>query len=346
MSKIAMRVIFLVVLAALVAFMVMDFSDDDVSGRNASPVSSTLGGKSEPAATAQGGAAAQLMGHFAFRKRPLFGKPQGTLFDSHSWQSLPAVPTPVSASPPVPPPMPYMFSGASVYNEQLQVFLAKGDSVIPISLGETIDGGYRIDAIDERQITLKYLPLEQDQVIPISTSLSFAGARVPTAGNNAASPANTAPGHPVTDGRLLVLDERNQNKPARILWQGPKQVKLGTPFEVTLRVTSAQPVGASPMQIKVNSALFETVSVKPGRFFEDREQSFNYRIDPGGTIFVGSSSPKPAPAADAEFVVLTFKPLKPAPTAELALASLSLHGAAGRVIPFDFPANFVTAITN
>jgi Cohesin domain len=145
---------------------------------------------------------------------------------------------------------------------------------------------------------------------------------------------------------VLVLDERNQIKPAQLLWQGPQQVKLGTQFTVALRVTSAQPVRASPMQINVNSALFETVSVKPGRFFEDREQSFNYRIDPGGTIFVGASSIKPAPAADAEFVVLTLKPLKPDPAAELAIASLSLHGAAGRVIQFDLPATFKTSITN
>ncbi len=146
--------------------------------------------------------------------------------------------------------------------------------------------------------------------------------------------------------RVLVLDERNQNKPAQLFWQGPQQVKLGTQFEVALHVTSEQPVRASPMQIKMNSAVFETVSVKPGRFFDDREQSFNYRIDPGGTIFVGASSAKPAPAADAEFVVLTLKPLKAAPAAELAIASLSLHGAAGRVIPFDLPAIFRTAITN
>lgn len=241
--------------------------------------------------------------------------------------------------------MPYRFSGASLFNGRLQVFLAKGDTIIPISPGETIEGGYRVEAIDERQITLKYLPLEQDQVIPISTSLSFAGARVPAAGESAAPKTGAAADQAASRGRVLVLDERNQNKPARFLWQGPQQVKLGTQFEVALRVTSSQPVRAAPMQIRMNSDLFEMVSVKPGRYFDGPERSFNYRVDPGGAIFVGASNSKPAPAADVELVVLTLKPLKPAPVAELGIASLSLHGPADRVIPFDLPANFSTVIT-
>jgi hypothetical protein len=346
MLAIAMRRILFVILAGLIALVVFDFPRDDASSNNASPILAMSGGRSESADLTRGGASPQRLGQFVFRKRTPIGEAQGPLFGSHVWQPLPLSTAAVAAPPPVAPPMPYKFAGASVYNGQLQVFLAKGDSIIPVGLGETIEGGYRVEAIDERQITLMYLPLEQHQVIPISTSLSFAGVRVATAGDNTASRANAASGHVVGDGRVLVLDERNQNKPAQLLWQGPQQVKLGTQFTVALYITSAQPVRASPMQIKVNSALFETVSVKPGRYFDDRERSFNYRIDPGGAIFVGASSLQPAPAADAEFVVLTLKPLKPALAAELAIASLSLHGAAGRVIPFDLPATFRTAITH
>jgi hypothetical protein len=335
-----------VVLVGFVVFVVIDLSRDDASSNNASPISATTGGRSESAAPTRGGATAQLMGQFVFRKRTPIGEPQGLLFGSHIWQSLPLSTATVTAPPTIAPPMPYKFSGASLFDGQLQVFLAKGDSIIPVGLGETIEGGYRVEAIDERQITLKYLPLEQNQVIPISTPLSFAGARVATVGDSAASRASAASSHAVGDGWVLVIDERQHNKPAQLLWQGPQQVKLGTQFTVALRITSAQPVRASPMQIKVNSALFETVSVKPGRYFDGGEKNFNYRIDPGGTIFVGTSNPKPAPAADAEFVILTLKPLKPAPAAELAIASLSLHGLAGRVIPFDLPVAFSTAITH
>ncbi len=223
-----MKRILLAVLAGLIVLVVFDFPGDDASREHASPISATSGGGSESAAPTRGGAVSQLMEKFVFRKRALIGESQGPLFGSHGWQPLPPITATATAPPPVAPPMSYKFSGASVYNGQLQVFLTKGDAIIPISLGETIEGGYRVEAIDERQITLRYLPLEQDQVIPISTSLSFAGARVPTAGNNAALPANAAASHAVADGRLLVLDERNQNKPAQLLWQGPQQVKLGT----------------------------------------------------------------------------------------------------------------------
>ena len=100
------------------------------------------------------------------------------------------------------------------------------------------------------------------------------------------------------------------------------------------------------MQFKVNPALLATISVKPGRYFEDGKRSFNYRVDPGGSIFVAASGPNLAPAGDAELLVLTLMPLQAAPAAELAIASLSLHGPTGRVIPFDYPAAFRTAITH
>ena len=225
----------------------------------------------------------------------------------------------------------------------MQIFLAKGDSIVPISLGQTLVGGYRLDTIDERQITLTYLPLEQKQVIPIPTSVSFAGARLPTAVDHAASRVGAVSGNAIGAGP--VLDERRQNPSAQLLWHGPRQVKLGTQFTVTLRVTSAQPVRAAPMQISVDPALLQTIAVKPGRFFGEGDRNFTYRHDPGGSIFIGASSNDPVRAADAEFVVLTLKPLKLAPAAELSVASLSLHGPAGQVIAFDPLVAFKTAIT-
>jgi len=67
--------------------------------------------------------------------------------------------------------------------------------------------------------------------------------------------------------------------------------------------------------------------------------------DAHGPIFVGATNRNPAIATDAEFLVLTFKPLKAAPAAELSIASLNLQGPAGRVIAFDPLVAFKTAIS-
>ena len=99
------------------------------------------------------------------------------------------------------------------------------------------------------------------------------------------------------------------------------------------------------MQIRVNPALLETVAVKPGRFFSEGDRNFSYRVNPDGSIFVWATSQNPTPATDAEFLLLTFMPLKTAPAAELSIASLNLQGPAGRVIAFDPLVGFKTAIS-
>ena len=184
-------------LAGLVAFVVIDFARDEASDNKASSGSAKTGGAGESAARPRDGAASRSPTPFVFRERAPVGEPQGAPFDSHEWRpSSPGTAAVVAPPPPpVAPPMPYQFSGALVSEGQLQIFLAKGDSIISVGLGETIEGGYRVDAIDERQITLTYLPLEQKQVIPVSTSVSFAGARLPTAADSAASRGSAVSGN-------------------------------------------------------------------------------------------------------------------------------------------------------
>jgi hypothetical protein len=351
------KVILFAALAGTVALVVLDFGEDKPTRGNPR-AGAKPGGGSEAGASSQGAAPAGNAGRFELPDRRPLGEPRTDLFGSPPPPRTSAV---VAAGPPpapVAPANPYKFAGRLVRDGRAEFFLSRGDSVLAVRQGETIEGGYRVEAIGEEQITLMYLPLGKKETIPVYSSLppAVAGAQARPAPAQAASLAKPVPVPPqpvagaapaAQDSAAIVItvDLGGENKPARLLWHGPDRVKLGTQFTVALHVTSAQPVRASPMQIKVNPALFETVAVKPGGFFAQGDRNFTYRIDPDGSIFIGASNRNPVPAEAAEFVVLTLRPLKPAPAAELSVASLSLHGPAGKVIAFDPLVAFKTAIT-
>lgn len=145
----------------------------------------------------------------------------------------------------------------------------------------------------------------------------------------ASVPANAAP---VADGRL-----------AQLRWEGPERVQAGSNFTVALRVNTKETLRAAPMQLRFQPDVLEPVNVRPGKFFGDG--SFSYRVNPQGSIFVGATSqPAAAPGADAELVIVTFKPIKRGATAELTMGVLSLQGTAGRAIAHERPSVFRTAI--
>ena len=109
---------------------------------------------------------------------------------------------------------------------------------------------------------------------------------------------------------------------------------------MALKVTSAEAVRSAPVQLSFDAALLEAVDVRRGGFFADG--IFSFRINPSGSIFIGAAG-KGAVPADAEFFVVTFKPVR-AGAAELKLSSVLLQGAAGRAIAHDQPAALRTAI--
>lgn len=285
----------------------------------------------------------------ALPKRPAWSELRAEFFGSQSWQ--PPAPK-VIAAPVVPtaPPLPYRFAGKLVQNGKLHVFLSKGDAAIPIKQGEILDGTYRVEAIGEDRITLVYLPLGLRENIPVNSILQSANTYVMGAGAAASAGGTQAgpgaiPAASVIASAADASDKKTGSKPAQLLWVGPRQVKLGSPFSVALRVTSEQPVRASPMQFKFDPGLLETVAVKAGGFFGKGDRDFSYRVNPDGTIFVGASNPGPESAADAEFLVLTFKPIKPGAVAEISIASLNLQGAAGRAIAHDTIAAYRVPVT-
>ena len=255
------------------------------------------------------------------------GKARGELFGA---PPSPPPPKPVVAAPPpapvvaVAPPLPYRFAGRVRKSAQEEFLVSKGDLIIPVRPGDVLDGTYRVVAAKADGIELVYLPLGTSERIAVSSALDVDPPR----------PAIAAPALPPVAGY--------DGKPAQLRWDGPKQVRAGAAFDVALRVSTAQPLRAAPLQLRYAPAVLEAVAVKPGAFVG--EGSFAFRVSPDGAIFVGASAAAPAPGADAELVVVTFRPLKAGTTAEVSMSALSLQGAAGRSIAHEQPASFRTAI--
>jgi hypothetical protein len=260
-------------------------------------------------------------------EREALGRRRGELFPAQSWTPPPkpatraaAVEPPVAA--PTPPPMPYRVAGSVVHDGIAQVVLAKGDRVLTVQQGDTLDDGYRVEAIGPQGVTLVYLPLNMPQQLAMTVPLGELQPRT-VAAANAALPAAVA-----------------DNRPATLRLEGPARIRAGDPFSVALKVTSDQAVRSAPVQLSFDAALLEPVDVRRGGFFADG--IFSFRINPSGSIFIGAAG-KGAVPADAEFFVVTFKPVR-AGAAELKLSSVLLQGAAGRAIAHDQPAAFRTAI--
>jgi len=96
-----------------------------------------------------------------------------SLFAAHSWYVAPPPPAPVinttPAAPPKPtaPPLPYAFIGSYTPEGQPTVFfLANGDRVYDVHLGDTLDNTYSIDSFSNGQLVLTYKPLNIQQQLP------------------------------------------------------------------------------------------------------------------------------------------------------------------------------------
>lgn len=273
-----------------------------------------------PASTARGNASEGLQ----VPERRALGKVRGELFGAP-----PPPPQPVAAAPSAPavvvaPPVPYRFAGRVRKGAEEEFLLSKGDLIFPVKEGETLDGTYRVVAVKAEGIELTYLPLGTTERIIVSSVLDVDRPVPVAAPSPAPSPA------PVADG-----------KPAQLRWEGPARVQAGASFSVALRVSSHEPLRATPMQLRYPHGVLEPLEVRPGKFIG--KGAFSYRVSEG-SIFVGALAPSTAPGADAELLVLTFRPLKQGATAELSMTALSLQGLAGRAIAHEQPAAFRAAI--
>ena len=266
-------------------------------------------------------------------KRELIGERHGDPFAGYSPPRVvakaAAAAVPVK---PLPPTMPYRAAGKILQDGVEVVMLAKGDRMLPVQVGETLEDGYRLESIGADEIVLLYVPLGLRERLPMLLTLDF---DPPAAGAAASAPAKSAASAPASS--------EPAPRAAELRWEGPDKVQTGSTFTVTLKLTSSEPLRASPLQVAFDAKLLEPVGVKPGKFFNG-DGSFSFRVNPEGHIFVGASGPGNIPS-DAELVVLTFKPIRPAASAEVRLSSVFLQGKVGKSIPVGQLTAYRTSIT-
>ncbi len=263
----------------------------------------------------------------ALPERGALGKARVNLFaplDAPQPKPAPVVATPPAVSAP-PPPMPYRVAGQVTVGGRGEVLLTKGDRVFTVRPGDTLEDGYRVEAIEPSRITIVYTPLGTAHALPLLSALE------PQVPRSSPKPLPPSP------QELAAIP----SGPAQLRWLGPERVAAGRPFEVVLKLTSAEPVGSLPLELSYDAKLLEPVAVRAGAFFAGGK--FSYRVAPGGSILIGATTPATA-AADVDFLVVTFRAIRAGATAELKVASIELTNDQGTGIEHLPPKAFRTSI--
>jgi hypothetical protein len=101
-------------------------------------------------------------------KRSEPSAPQSDPFAPRSF-APPARPVPAaSAAPPSAPPLPFSYSGRLIANGKTETFVTRGDELVSIAPGASIDGEYRVESISESSIVFTYLPLKTRQSLELA----------------------------------------------------------------------------------------------------------------------------------------------------------------------------------
>ena len=98
----------------------------------------------------------------------------GALFEPQSWlppaPKAPPPPPPAPPQKPVVPPFPYAYMGGLVEDGVRTAFFTKGNRVLPVKAGDTIDTVYRVEQMTDTQMQLTYLPLGEPLAVAIGSA--------------------------------------------------------------------------------------------------------------------------------------------------------------------------------
>lgn len=68
---------------------------------------------------------------------------------------------------PTAPPLPFKFFGKMHENDEITLFLSMNERNLIVKTGDTIDGVYRVDLVNDRSVEFTYLPMQLKQTLPI-----------------------------------------------------------------------------------------------------------------------------------------------------------------------------------
>jgi len=109
--------------------------------------------------------------------------PAGDPFQARSWESkLVVARRSLPPPPPQAPPLPFAYLGKLIDGEQTTVFLATRDRNYVVRPGDTLDGRYRVEELEEDGVGLTYLPLGTRQTLPYAATPAPASAPPRTRG--------------------------------------------------------------------------------------------------------------------------------------------------------------------
>lgn len=92
------------------------------------------------------------------------------LFAVQSWQPPPSPSPPAAPVEPAAPPFPYTYMGGLSDDRGRTAFFNRGDRVLAVRDGETVDGTFRVDHLDETSMTVTYVPLDKTAQLSLGTS--------------------------------------------------------------------------------------------------------------------------------------------------------------------------------
>ncbi|MCU0841606.1 MAG: hypothetical protein MUC79_07795 [Thiobacillaceae bacterium] len=147
------------VVTAILAFLPAEETEDEI----VAPVRRVADGRPAPAQAP----APAVDGSFS--EKPAFDPKAGAdPFAVQSFRPPPPPPPKIVPPPPMAPPLPFTFVGMWTENGEEIVFLSQRDTVLSASKGQTLAGGWRLDAVQAEMLLFTYMPMNQQKTLRIA----------------------------------------------------------------------------------------------------------------------------------------------------------------------------------
>jgi general secretion pathway protein D len=170
----------------------------------------------------------------------------------------------------------------------------------------------------------------------------------PSNGNGATSPSAPSAINAVNPGTPANFSTPSGAGTPQLLWQGPKQVKVGDNLTVQLVFQPDQPVANLSMAVAFDPKVLQHISSSEGTFLNQgsEQTTFTATADASGQIVInGARSGTTGASNSGIVVVLTFRALTPTNASTIQVLNFSPISLAGRSMVAPLPAPFSFAVS-